>query len=80
MCTSAMGKIQTRRTISLKGLTYQRLQKYCKARGYSMSGYLEMVVSEKLDAAGVPEETELRTSGRPVPERPEDIISQHFTF
>ena len=49
-----MAKRQTRRSISVKGITYQRLKDYCEACGLSVSGYLEEIIAEKLDAAGVP--------------------------
>ena len=39
-------KIQTRRTISVKGLTYQRLKDYQEATGESMSGFVEEIVSQ----------------------------------
>ena len=51
-----------RRSISVKGITHQRLKEYCDAQGKSVSGYLEEIVAEKLDAAGVPVPTELRPS------------------
>lgn len=74
-----MAKQQTRRSISLKGLTYQRLKDFCDATGRSVSGYLEEIIAEKLDAAGAPVPTVLRL--RPVERRAtEEIISQHFTF
>ncbi len=47
-------KRQTRRSLSLKGITYQRLKDYCDAEGRSVSGFMEDVIAEKLDAAGVP--------------------------
>ena len=76
-----MAKRQTRRSISVKGITYQRLKDYCDAQGKSVSGYLEELIAEKLDAAGVPVPTVLK----PRPERKtiadsEEIVSQHFTF
>ncbi len=78
-----MAKRQTRRSISVKGITYQRLTDYCEVRGVSVSGYLEEIIAEKLDAAGVPVPT--RVEPRPMPMAQvsvpaEDIISQHFTF
>ncbi len=76
-----MAKRQTRRSISVKGITYQRLKDYCDGQGKSVSGYLEELIATKLDAAGVPIPTVLK----PRPERktsvdPEEIVSQHFTF
>ncbi|MFV8751349.1 hypothetical protein ACNOYE_12460 [Nannocystaceae bacterium ST9] len=55
-----MAKRQTRRSISVKGITYQRLKDYCDATGKSVSGYLEDIIAEKLDAAGAPIPTVLK--------------------
>ena len=49
-----MAKRQTRRAISVKGLTYQRLKAYCDAQGRSVSGFLEDIVHEKMDDLGQP--------------------------
>ena len=46
-----------------------------------VSGYLEEIISEKLDAAGVPVPTVLKP--RPMRKsaaEAEEIVSQHFTF
>ena len=77
-----MGKKQTRRAISVKGLTYQRLKDYCDGTGQSVSGYLEEIIAEKLDAAGAPVARVLkaRPVKKPKPLRAEDIAPQHFTF
>ncbi|NVB38077.1 hypothetical protein G6O69_09560 [Pseudenhygromyxa sp. WMMC2535] len=76
-----MAKRQTRRSISVKGITYQRLKDYCDANGFSVSGYLEEIIAEKLDAAGVPVPTVLKARPQRQPEtEPEEIVSQHFTF
>ncbi len=81
-----MAKRQTRRSISVKGITYQRLKGYCDENNLSVSGYLEEIIAEKLDAAGVPVPTVLKAR----PERadadgnsaqpPQETASQHFTF
>jgi hypothetical protein len=75
-----MAKRQTRRSISVKGITYQRLKDYCEASGNSVSGYLEEIIAEKLDAAGVPVPKAVKP--RPTQKSPdaEEIVSQHFTF
>jgi hypothetical protein len=80
-----MAKRQTRRSISVKGITYQRLKDYCDATGKSVSGYLEDIIAEKLDAAGAPIPTVLkprvqRKEEAVVEDEPEEIVSQHFTF
>lgn len=83
-----MAKRQTRRSISVKGITYQRLKDYCDATGKSVSGYLEDIIAEKLDAAGAPIPTVLKPRTQRKEEtvttsseaEPEEIVSQHFTF
>ena len=76
-----MAKRQTRRSISVKGITYQRLKDYCDATGCSVSGYLEEIIAEKLDAAGVPVPTVLKARPERKPDtQTEEIVSQHFTF
>lgn len=54
-----MAKRQTRRAISVKGLTYQRVKKYCEENDESISGFVEKVVKERLDQLGWPDETKL---------------------
>jgi len=76
-----MAKRQTRRSISVKGITYQRLKDFCDAHNKSVSGYLEDIIAEKLDAAGVPVPTVLKPRpSRPATADTEEIVSQHFTF
>jgi hypothetical protein len=79
-----MAKRQTRRSISVKGLTYQRLKNFCEDTGLSVSGYLEQIIADKLDAQNVP--VPEKVDPRPVVPKQADgeeapaIISQHFTF
>lgn len=75
-----MAKQQTRRSISVKGITYQRLKDYCDGQRQSVSGFLEEIIAQKLDAAGVPIPTVLKP--RPQRKMPDgdDIVSSHFTF
>lgn len=88
-----MAKRQTRRSISVKGLTYQRLKNFCEDQNLSVSGYLEDIIAERLDAANVPvpEKVDPRPAPAPQPvapsaakpsqgREPDEIISQHFTF
>lgn len=49
-----MAKRQTRRSISIKGTSYQRVKDHCADTGQSISGYLEALITEKMDEAGVP--------------------------
>jgi len=82
-----MAKRTTRRSISVKGLTYQRLKKYVaeynstrpKELHLTMSGFVEELVLAKLTELGVPEETVLL----PRPQKPQtsdNFVSAHFTF
>ena len=75
-----MAKRQTRRSISIKGLTYQRLKDFCESQDRSVSGYLEEIIAERLDAVGAP--VPERVEPRPAPKtiEKEEIVSQHFTF
>jgi len=78
-----MAKRQTRRSISVKGITYQRLKNFCETQGLSVSGYLEDIIGKRLDEADVP--VPERVEPRPEvavksPHEPDTIISQHFTF
>lgn len=76
-----MAKRQTRRSISVKGITYQRLKDFCDINQLSVSGYLEEIIAERLDAAGVPVPTVLKARPeRKAEAQPEEIVSQHFTF
>jgi len=76
-----MAKRQTRRSISVKGITYQRLKDFCDAHDKSVSGFLEEIIAERLDAVGAPIPTVLkpRPQRSAMPES-EEIVSQHFTF
>ncbi len=78
-----MAKRQTRRSISVKGITYQRLKNFCEEQNLSVSGYLENIIAERLDAANVPvpERVEPRPEATQKTQHdPDEIISQHFTF
>ena len=79
-----MAKRQTRRSISVKGITYQRLKNFCEDNGVSVSGYLEQIIADKLDAQNVPvpEKVEPRPTAAPKAAEPDQpsIVSQHFTF
>jgi hypothetical protein len=82
-----MAKRQTRRSISVKGITYQRLKNFCETQGLSVSGYLEDIIANRLDEANVPVPERVDPRPEPVtikqpgaPGDPDEIISQHFTF
>jgi hypothetical protein len=77
-----VAKQQTRRAISIRGLTYQRIKDHCDAIGKPISGWIEEIVSEKLDELGVPESSVLRPRP-PAPPRAtksDDFKGSHFTF
>lgn len=61
-------KQQNRKSISVKGLTYQRVKKHCEELGVSISSFVEGLISNSLDEIGVPEEVILD----PKPKRPQD--------
>ncbi|MEX1368543.1 MAG: hypothetical protein AB1Z98_35770 [Nannocystaceae bacterium] len=78
-----MAKRQTRRSISVKGITYQRLKNFCETQGMSVSGYLEDIIAARLDEAHVPVPERVDPRPEPAvkaPHEKEEIISQHFTF
>ena len=50
------GKKQTRRSVSMRGLLYQRIRSYCDAHGLTVSGYIDGLVSAAMDEAGEPEQ------------------------
>jgi hypothetical protein len=53
-----MGKRQTRRSISMSGHLFARLQAHCSELGCSVAGYVGDMLSAQLDAEGVPEHVE----------------------
>ena len=72
-----MARKQTRKSISVKGITGQRLKNYAESLGKSVSGVLEEIIAAKLDAENVPIPTKIDPPAR---KTPPEIISQHFTF
>ena len=77
-----MARKQSRRSISVKGLTYQRLKNRCERNGESISGYVERLVSERMDAAGepIPEKVDPPKLKPQTPEEIDRSASNHFTF
>jgi hypothetical protein len=78
-----MGKRTTRRSISVKGLTYQRIKKYCDTQAIAVSAFLEEVIAERMEREGVPEELVLSSRNSAIERRNDaldEITSQHFTF
>lgn len=75
-----MKKRQTRRSISLKGITHQRLKNFCEIHDLSISGYLETIIMEKLDAAGVPVPERIEPRPKKQHPNPADFFPAHRTF
>jgi len=67
----------TRKSISVKGVTYQRLKTYAEEQGRSSSGLLEEFIEEKMTELGVPSETTLLP--KPL-KTPKVTHSGRFTF
>jgi hypothetical protein len=65
-----MAKKQTRRSISVSRVTYERLKAFCEANNISMSQFVEHRVGEALPTSGNPEPS--RPVGMPMtpPPRP----------
>jgi hypothetical protein len=47
-----MGKRQTRRSVSIKGITYERCKRRCEAKGEAVSNYVERIIARDLDMNG----------------------------
>lgn len=75
---------RTRRSMSVKGLTYQRYKNLCDLRGESVSGALEKLLNRVCEEAGIAEVVVLkpRVSNRRVVTAAEhdEAATQHFTF
>jgi hypothetical protein len=70
-----------RRSISVKGITHQRLKDYCDATGHSVSGYLEEIIAEKLDAVGAPMPTVVTSTPRKPKKAPKpEPATSYFTW
>ena len=72
-------------SISMRGLTYQRLKDYCDAQKAGVSPTVEKWVTEDLDAKGVPypegaKESPKKTKKSEPKDDPEEIPDQHTTF
>ena len=77
-------KKQTRRSISVKGITYQWIFDYCQGQDppLSISGFIENVTQEYLEKTGVPRPTVLKERPRAKKKEFEDDPpwGNHFTF
>ncbi|MBK6848431.1 MAG: hypothetical protein IPG96_13200 [Proteobacteria bacterium] len=65
-----MAKKQTRRSISVRGTTYDALRAYCDKKGVSMSEVIEERVAALLSLAGPPATREARPAPAPAPVAP----------
>jgi hypothetical protein len=52
-----MGKLQHRRSFSVRGPTYYRLKAYCASHRIHVSAYVEALVAGAMDAVGEPAPT-----------------------
>lgn len=75
-----MAKRQTRKSISVKGITYQRLKNYCDSQGRSISGVLEEFIAAHLDAEKVPVPKAIAPPPEPAPTFREDITPAIVTW
>lgn len=80
-----MAKKQTRRSISVSRVTYERLKAYCETHGISMSQFVETRVGDFLGRIDtVPQPSQPRTSAKEEgPMKDPDIkltADQIFTF
>lgn len=66
-----MAKTQRRRSISVRGEVYDRVKKFCDAKGISMSAFVEDRILEALGGGAL-------TAKKPGGMQAE--IGQHFTF
>jgi|GEM_PF-1034536 hypothetical protein len=81
-----MAKKQTRRSVSIRGSTYDRIRSYCENQNMSMSEFVEGRISSFFEGAVLPlpepvvESPEKETESPPVstvaPERPRSVSSQ----
>ncbi len=65
-----MSNNQKRRSISVRGEVYERVKKYCEAKGISMSAFVEDRILEHLGGSTV----------QANPSHTKAEIGQHFTF
>lgn len=73
----------TRRAISMRGETYERLKLHAQMQDASMSGLAEIFINDRLDALGVPVPESLEPRPPKLEPEPEEIASEadeHFTF
>lgn len=69
----------TRRSISVNGLTYQRLSDYCRHVSRSLSDACEEWIHARLDEIGMPKATTLRSKPKKQ-EDPQKFPTQYREF
>lgn len=72
-----MAKKQNRRSISVRGLTYQRMKNHCDVTGVAISNYLERLIEHDLNAQGVAVPTKVEPK-KPKPEPTSDEIASQL--
>ena len=66
-----MAKKQTRRSISVRGVTYLRLRDYCGSQSMSISDFIEQRIADYFDQ--LPTASRPTTVSAPAPRRPEPV-------
>lgn len=66
-------KRQTRRSVSVRGTTYQRIKKYVDAQGGSVANFIEELLVEKL---GTPTDEDRRKFGEDVERREKETAAR----
>ena len=77
-----MGKRQTRRSISIRGITYQWVMDYCKDNGgQTISGYIERLIEKDLELKQ-PKPEKITSFAKPKPRKNEepDAAGGIFSF
>lgn len=86
-----MAKKQTRRSVSIKGATYEKIRTYCEKHGLSMSEFVEDLITQFFSGNGAVLSAPAAVSTSTTPTRPmteEEKLSfdelqdaaRHFTF
>jgi hypothetical protein len=66
---------QTRRSISVRGTTYDNLRRYCDEKSLSMSEVVEAQLARLLDQGEVVETVKAPAEGRPAPVPYEKVVA-----
>lgn len=71
-----MAKKQTRRSVSIRGSTYEQIRKYCERQGMSMSEFVEARIATFFGNGGSREDSD----GEPLGEDELKDAARYFTF